>query len=615
MARAANHLRAGETGVAAKLYAGLLERQPRDAQAAHMLGLTELAQGDHHRAVELIGRALAIAETADAHGNLGTALAHCGRAEEAIKSFTRALALAPDSAQVLGNLGLTLSGLRRHAEAAEAFARACALAPGEAGLWGSSALALYHCGRLGEAATHAEHSLALRPEAPDVLNTYGITLQKLRRSADAVEALLRAVRLRPAFTEAWSNLGASLNGAGRSEEAVAACRRALALRPHYVSAEINLGNALHDLDRPAEAEAALRRAIALQPTEVEAYNKLAITLIEQQRWHEALAVLDLAEALDPREAETQHHRAMLLLALGRFDAGWALYDWRFKTRMAGGAQKIFVDRPPWRGETLANRSILLLAEQGLGDALQFMRYVPKVAEQAARVTLALPPSLLRLARSLGGGARLAPLGETLPPHDVHCPLLSLPLAFGTTAETIPGDAPYLAAEPDLAMAWQARLARLGSGRRIGLVWAGNPTHLNDRRRSLPIDLLAPLWALPGLVWCSLQVGARAADLASTPDGLIADLAPDLTDFAATAAAVAGLDLVIAADTSVAHLAGALGRPVWLLLPASADWRWQRFGDTTPWYPTMRLFRQDASRAWPPVVAAVAQALRQQFAAD
>lgn len=545
---ALDHYRAGRVAEAMRGCNAILAGDPRHAGALHLLGVAADLEGDSNHGIALIAQALSIHETPSFRSNHGMVLGHLGR----------------------------------HAEALDDYARA----------------------------------LELRPDYPEALNNRGVSLEALHRPVEAERAYRRAVGVRPGYADAWANLGNTLRGLGRAEEAVAACERALALRPEYPAALTNLGHALRDLDRLDQSEAALRRALALRPTDSVAYNALAITLQGQNRPHEALAVLDLALALDARDPETHHHRAMLLLRLGRLTEGWESYEWRFHTKQAGGNHAQFAARTPWDGERLDGRTILLAPEQGLGDTIQFVRYAALVAAQGGRVVMGVQRPLARLFAGVAGISELVGIGEALPAYDLHCPLLSLPRAFATTLGTVPAAVPYLHAEAEAARRWAVRLEAGGAGLRVGVVWAGNRNHLGDRQRSLRVVALEPLWRVPGVRWFSLQVGDNAADLAAIPPGRlpldgIEDLAPGLTDFAETAAAIAGLDLVIAADTSVAHLAGAMGWPVWTLLPATPDWRWLATGDGSPWYPTMRLFRQDATRAWAPVVERVAAALRER----
>ena len=514
-----------------------------------------------------------------------------------------------ESLEQIRNLGLDAHRAGMLDEAAALYESARAADPWDAETLHLSGVlddARGHCAR---AAALIEAALALRETAAYRCNL-AMVLGHLGRHEEAVAAARRALALRADYPEALNNLGVSLNALGRNGAAIAAFAAAVGKRADYREAWINLGNVQRQCERHEAAEASFRRAIAQHPGDAAAYGSLALVLDEQDRPEEAMALLDLSIALRPDDAEARHHRAMLLLRLGRFTQGWAEYDWRFSISQAAGAFRPSA-QTLWRGEPLEGRAILLTPEQGIGDTIQFCRYAPLVAALAAplggQVRLGAPRPLVRLLRSSFPDIKVIAEGEAVPDHALHCPLLSLPHAFRTTLETVPASIPYLS-PPDEALArWRARLPRMAA-LRCGIVWAGNPGHPNDRRRSLAFGDLAPLWALEGVRWHSLQVGSRSADLAEAPAGRITDLAPDLTDFAETAAAIMQLDVVVTPDTAVAHLAGSLGRPALVMLSFATDWRWIRGRDSSPWYPGMRLFRQTARSDWQPVIAAVAAAL-------
>ena len=628
LAQALAHHRAGQIGDAAQLYDAILAVVPQDGEVLHLAGVAAGAQGDPTHAVRLIRQALAVRETADTWSNLGIALGQLGRHAEAIDGYHRALAIQPAHAAALNNLGVSLDALQRFPEAVDAYQRAIAAAPGYAAALGNLGNTLLAMGRPDAARAAYERALIHEPGGSRAM--LGKALRALGRGADAIAAFRHDVDLRPDDTQALNGLAAALSDQARFplgepadvaaaaqrralwEEAVVTCDRALTLQPGDPESLRTLGVALSALDRLSESEVALRKALALRPAEVGGYNNLALTLQAQHRAVEALAVLDLATALDPNDAQIQHHRATILLRLGRFAEGWDAYEWRFQIKQTRDIHAQLADHTRWRGEPLAGRTILLMPEQGFGDAIQFVRYAGLVAARGGRVLLGVEPPLARLWAGLPGVTALAPLDQALPAFDLYCPLLSLPRVFKTDLASIPAAIPYLTADPDSVLRWTQRLRIGPSGLRVGVVWAGNPAHPADEKRSLPSAALAPLWDLPGINWFSLQAGL--AEAASGAVATLENLAPDLTDFAETAAAIMGLDLVIAADTAVAHLAGALGKPVWVLLPYIADWRWLEAGATSPWYPTMRLFRQDAGRGWQQVIEAVVTALRDQAGA-
>jgi tetratricopeptide (TPR) repeat protein len=643
IARALTQYGAGQLDDAAASLDALLAACPDDAEALDLSGLVAIGRGQFGLAVARISRAVQIQETARFQGNLGVALGQAGRHDDAIAAYRRALALRPDYPEAQNNLGISFIRLGQPQAAEHAFRKALALRPDYADALANLGDALQSLDRLRDAVASYERALALNPALPRA--ALGQALRRLGQGQAALAAYRADAAQRPVDPEALNNLAAALADAhnagegsadtvqarerrrlARLEEAREYCARAIALRPDFQEAYSNLGNILRWLDRAPEAEAALRRAIALRPSDSGAYNNLGLVLQEMDRYDEARAVLDLAIGLAPEDADIHYSLAAGLLRQGRLEDGWREYEWRFRIGQAGNSLSSFVTNPPWRGEPAAGRTLMLFPEQGLGDTIQFARYATLIAERGMRVVVAAQGPLVRLLQTLPGVAEgkvqvINQIGN-YPPYDLHCPMLSLPRAFGTVLGTVPKASPYLAVprEADLAwadLAWADHPAPLPSAGaaplRVGIVWGGNARHINDGRRSLALSALSPLFRLPGVQWFSLQAGDRATEIQTAPpdqlpDGGILDLAPRLTDFAETAAAVARLDLVISADTAVAHLAGAMGRPVWVMLPRSPDWRWLAAGTRSPWYPSMRLFRQDQSCRWPAVVASVTDAL-------
>ena len=345
----------------------------------------------------------------------------------------------------------------------------------------------------------------------------------------------------------------------------------------------------------------------MQPDRAETHHNLGIALQRQGQCADALACYERALALEPNYAEAHFSRAHGLLLAGRLDEGWREYEWRF----AVARYDRNFDRPAWSGKPLAGQTILVHAEQGFGDALQFVRFVPAVAERCGNVVLEMPGPLVRLTRSVPGASQVVAAGDPLPPFDCHCPLLSLPRILKTSLDEHPRHLPYLDFAKEASAVWAERIAP-ASGLRAGLAWAGNAVGATDPRH-VDLRLLQPLWEIAGVNWFSLQVGDRASDLSLVDNRQILDLSPWLADFAETAAAISHLDLVISVDTSVAHLAGALGRPIWVLLQYAPDWRWLLDRDDSPWYPTARLFRQRKAGDWQSVVREIATALARRSA--
>jgi tetratricopeptide (TPR) repeat protein len=592
------HQRAGRTADAERVCRQILSVDPGHAQTLHLLGLIEHQCGRSDEAIEHIRIAISRNSRDPAfHHNLGNILRARDRAVEALTCYERALALAPNSVDTLYNLGTTCHDLGHPEQAIGYFERALRQKPDAAELHNNLGLALQDLGRLDEAIACWRKALALQPQAVEPLNNLAGALHSQGQSEEAQSCYERALALRPNHVESHVGLGVVLRDQGRLEEAVARYQRALALAPDHPATHNNLGVALVDLGRTEEALAHCRRALALQPDSAEAHYNLGVALRSQGRHADALASYGRALALNPDYAPAHLNRAITLLLTGEFDKGWEEYEWRF----AAARYHRNFDQPLWSGEPLSGRSILIHAEQGFGDTLQFLRYVPAVAERGGRVMLEVQEPILRLARTVAGASQVLAADDPPPAFDCHCPLLSLPRVFKTNLKTIPDRVPYLSVPAEAQAAWGGRIAT-APGLRVGLVWAGTVVGAIDLR------LMQPLWEVCGVSWFSLQVGDRSGDISLLDTVQIADLSPWLADFAETAAAVCQLDLVITVDTAVAHLAGALGRPIWLLLPHTSEWRWLLEREDSPWYPTARLFRQKKAGDWLGLAREVAAAL-------
>lgn len=544
-------------------------------------GLTLHRRGDLAAAETLYRRVLMDAPGhADALHLLGVALAQRGQADAAITLIQAAIAAAPTDANMHANLG-----------------RACKAA-----------------GRTEDALAAFDQALALGSKDPGVHSDRGNVLLDLDRAALALDAFDRALALRADYAEAFGNRGNALRALNRHTEALDSLDRAIALKPDFADAHSNRGNVLQDLDRHADAVDSYDRALALQPDHLDALVNRGVALRALGRQAAALASYERALAVRPDHVTARTNRSLCLLQTGDFANGWVEHEWRLRMPAFAPTAGRFRD-PPWRGSaSLKGKTILLHAEQGFGDTLQFCRYVPLVAARGARVVLEVGRPLRRLLTTLDGAAQVISGDDPTPGCDVHCPLLSLPLAFGTTLNTIPPPAPLRPDREQMAH-WQQHLASL-PGRRVGLVWEGSSLKRHpegraaDRRRSITLSHFAPLGTIPGSSFVSLQTGTAAAQTAAPPSGLaVHDFTTELTDFADTAAVIMALDLVITVDTAVAHLAGTLGKPVWILIQFDADWRWLLNRTDSPWYPSARLFRQSSFGDWNGVITEVAAALR------
>jgi tetratricopeptide (TPR) repeat protein len=604
-------LRSGRLPEAAELIKRVIGQQPRNAVARNDRGLVLARLGRHAEAVASFDRALALQpDFPDALSNRGSAMHALGRPEEALASLDKALALAPDHAEAWSNRGLLLAELGRTAEALTCHDRALALRPDDPRLYVSRGNALCHLGRIQESLSSYDEAILLHPGLSEAHCRRAVALRRLGRLEDALASLNRALALPPARPEVQVALGGVLNDLNRADEALSALDRAIALRPRLAAAHCERGIALTLLDRAEEGLASFARATALAPAMAEAWSQQAVAQAQLRRPDKALAALDRALAIQPNDAAAYHIKSLLLLQAGEYEGGWPLYEARRVVPGAGGTRRGF-RQPQWRGEPLAGRTLLLHAEPGIADTIQFCRYAALAAARAAaeggRVIVEVPKALRVLLASLPGAPPLIVHGEKLPPFDLHCPLPSLPLVFGTTLASVPAAAGYLAADPTRVPRWTPLLADL-PGPRVGLVPSGNAGLRGDNRRAIPFATLLPL-TQAGPTLLALQTRVREGDrfaLAAAP--AIRTLGPLFSDFADAAAVIAQLDLVIAADTALAHLAGAMGKPVWVLLPFAADWRWLHDRSDSPWYASARLFRQPRPGDWDSVVAEVLAAL-------
>ena len=500
------------------------------------------------------------------------------------------------------------------------------------------ALVHHRAGRLAEAERIYRQILSGTPNHPDALHLLGVVYGEKGQPQAAIELIGRAIGIRGNVPSYHANLGEYLRHGGKLDESAASFRRAIEmngndpgfhngfgvtlmelrqiepaiaefrsavrLKEDYAQAHNNLGGALREVGQLDEALAEVGRAIELQPQMFAAYNHLGLVLYDQGKYQEAIEAYSKALSLRHDYPKGHTNLSQAYLVLGDYPRGWAEYEWRLEVPSIVGTRKF--DRPRWDGSDPAGKTIFLHPEQGFGDMIQFVRFIPRLIERGAKVILESPPELVRIFH--GFGEVLNP-GQLIPPHDVHCPLMSLAGIFGVTAESIPAPIPYLKPEPRWVAEWSRRFDSNDDRLRVGLVWGGRGTHSNDRNRSMKLGQFAPLASVAKAAFYSLQKGAASAEAPAPPPGMqLTDWTKELGDFADTAALLQNLDLLITADTAVAHLAGAMGKPVWVLTPAVPDWRWMLEREDSPWYPTMRLFRQKSAGDWPDVLRRVATEL-------
>ena len=572
---------AGDFQGAELAYRGAVQADPGNAEAWCFLGIAQRARGDLAAAAASYREAVRLwPDFPEAHNNLGNVLVLQGQPAEAIACYQNVLRLRPGYADAHNGLGA----------------------------------ALRHLGRLGEAVDCYRAALRLKPDYADAHNNLGDALSRLGRTDEAVAHYRQALQLRPNFAAAYNNLGAALRQQGQLAAAADCYRQALRLLPNYAEAHYNLGTACTQQGRLDDAVASYREAVRLKPEYAEAHFHLGQALRARGHQDEALAAFRRLLQLRPDNPEAHLSRALTWLLLGDFEQGWPEYEWRLQCK---DFYRPPFSRPRWDGSPLQGRTILLHAEQGLGDTLQFVRYAPLVKGRGGSVILACQKTLLALLAGCPGIDRLVAADAEPPPFDVHAALPSLPALFATTVATVPATVPYLSADPTLVERWRSELSA-SPGFKVGIAWQGNPNYPADRYRSFPLARFAPLAGVPGVRLFSLQKGPGTEQLRAAGMFPVIDLGPRLDEgtgpFVDTAAVMKNLDLVVTVDTALAHLAGALGVPVWLVLSSAADCRWMLDREDSPWYPTLRLFRPSAGDAGADVFARLAAALRERAAA-
>ncbi len=581
----------GRLAEAEHIFVDVLQQQPDHFDALYLLGVIALQTQRTEQAIELIGKAISLnGSVAVAHNTLGHALFYLQRFEDALASFNKAIALKLDYAEAHKNRGHVLLALKRPEQA------------------------LASCNR----------AITLEPNFFEAYRCRGIALQELKRPEEALASYDKAIMLKPDFAEAYNNRGNVLKDLKRPGEALGSYDKAIALNPNDALGFYNRGIVLKSIDRPKDAFASYAKAIALRPDYGEAHNNLGSLLMEMKRPEEALASYAKAIALKPDNTEALKNQGICLLLLGRFEQGWRQYEWRKKCEKPAAARSF--PQPLWLGdEDIAGKTLFLWCEQGFGDTIQFYRYAKLAEARGAKVVMAAQQPLRELLKEASPTVQIINQDEVPTHFDYHCLLLSLPLAFGTTLETIPADIRYLKADVEKLLFWQEKLGEK-SKPRVGLVWSGGfrPDQPElwsvNRRRNLPLAKLAAL-RNPDIEFYSLQKGQPAElELAELMrdnwDGpRIIDFTSLLNDFADTAALIENLDLVISVDTATAHLAGALGKPVWILNRFDTCWRWLLDRTDSPWYPTAKLYRQEKAGDWDPVIRRVKSDLTSLFASQ
>jgi tetratricopeptide (TPR) repeat protein len=573
LADAFAHHQAGRADRAEQLYRQILAAHPREPDTLHLLGVLCMQSGRNLEAVELM---------------------------------SQSFALRPNHVETANHLGAAYGALARHDEAITVLRRATQMAPQDASVHYNLGTALRNADRLAESAVSLRHAIAANPNLAEAHYNLGNTLRELKQPREAEQSYREALRARPNYLRAMINLGHLLREQKRFDEAVEILKQATAVDPKHAGAWGNLGTAIRDSGRYAEAVPVLEHAISLNPESAEAHNNLGTTLHALGRSEEAGRAYDEAVRLNPELADAHLSRATWRIRNGDYAGGFEEYEWRWKT-------KVFSDRgfkqPRWQGEPLDGRTVLLYAEQGLGDTLHFARYALEARRRGGRTIIECHAPLVELLAGSNLADQVIPLQSPLPPFDTHAPLMSLPHILKLRPERF-WSGPYLVPNPQHVERWRSRLAQL-DGFKVGICWRGNREHIFDAQRTLQLAAIAPLARVPGVRLISLQKDATAEEIAQAGFEVLtleSDGVRPTDSFADAAAVVQLLDLTITVDTSVAHLVGGLDAPGWVTISANPDWRWGLTGEASPWYPTLRLFRQGELYRWDEVIERIAREL-------
>jgi tetratricopeptide (TPR) repeat protein len=639
-ALAHRHQRANEFRQAEKVYQQIVQMDSNNAQAWHQLGLVAQALKMPAEAESHLQRVLALqpddaaarlhlANVLAEQGKLGDAAAQYqqvvrarphdvevwlglanaeagrGRLGPAIAAFEQVVRQRPDHVEAHTNLGIALARQRQLAEAVTHLQTAVRLRPDHAKAHNNLGVALAEMGKKTEARASWREAARLKPDYAEAFFNLAVSLAEERQFEEAIPAYIQAITIRPDYPEALNNLGLALTEQQRYTDAVPVLQQAIRLKPDYHEAHNNLALALVELGRYPETIASFQEALRLNPSYIEAHNNYGTALAAMGRTKDALAVYQVALWLKPDYAEVHWNRALAWLQTGDYARGWPEYEWRWKRKRARPRP---FEQPRWDGQPLDGKTILIYCEQGMGDTIQFIRYAKRVQEAGGRVLVECPPELMGLLKSCPGIDQLVPERSELPPFDVQVPLLSLPGIFKTTLDTVPAEIPYLSVEGG---GWRVEGERSplppppSTLLKVGIAWQGNPKHRWDRHRSIPLGQFEPLARVVGVKLYSLQKGPGVEQLSALGGRFqVTDFGEALDGkagpFMDTAAILSSLDLLITCDSVLCHLAGALGKPVWVAVSFLSDWRWMHGREDTPWYPTMRLFRQTDLGDWTPV---------------
>ena len=546
---------------------------------------------------------------AEAHANLGNSYKELKMYDEALASYSHALFFNPNLAEIYSNKGIVFNELKKYQEALQEYDKAIAMKANLASAYSNRGITLSELNRLDEALSSYTRAIELNPYDSEAYSNRGITLNELKKFDEALADYDRAIELNPSFAEAYSNRGNTLKELNRLDDALASYDRAIQINPLFAEAYSYRGIALTEQKRIDEALASFDRVIEIKPDSAEAFYNRGVNLEQSQRYEHALSSYERAIEIDPNYASAHWNKSLILLKIGEFSKGLILYEWRWKVERLGLIKRTFL-QPLWLGkEDLQYKTILLHAEQGFGDTIHFCRYAKLVKELGARVLLEVPKQLFNLLNKLEGVDELIESGKLLPDFHYHCPLLSLPLAFNTNLSNIPSQISYLENDPNKLMFWRSKLGEK-KHLRIGVVWSSTSNFKADKNRSMQLQEFINCIPLDLYQVVSLQKEIKIADkdFFEILNGKISYYGADITDFADTAAIARCVDLVVSTCTSIPHMTAALGIPTWLLLSTQSDWRWFLDREYSPWYPSIKIYRQPRPGDWDSVIQRVRQDL-------
>ena len=603
---ALSHYHSGSFQKSIFLCQGVLQEHPGNIEALHLLGLSRQGRQEYDLSIPCFEKIILLSpDKALGFFNLANTYYALRKLDEADLNYQMAAGRDSNDDCILNNWGIVLREKGALEQAGTCFQKAIQLNPDNANAYHNLGNVLTDLGRIEGAIRCYDKAVQINPSNAAHYKCLGNALREKGKHDESLEILKQALDRFPDDPEIYYGLGAALKVKGRFDEAVAYYRKALQRNPNLSETYYNLGNVYKEQGQFEAAKEQFKEALRLNPGFAEAYNNLGATFKETGEINDALLMYRNALELKPDFAEARWNMGLTLLLSGNFIEGWEGYEWRWNKPDYKKYQRSF-SKPLWNGEDISGQCILLHAEQGYGDTLQVIRYVPLVAARNARVMVECPHDLKSLISGMDGVMEVVGRGDPLPDFDWHCPLMTLPKVFGTTMESIPRTIPYLNGDPVLVRIWRVRLDDKPKKFKVGLAWAGNPEHLNDRNRSCSLENLTLLLQVENVQFFSLQKGRGSEEAKNPPLGMeLIDLTDQIKGFSDTAALIENLDLVVSVDTAVAHLAGAIGKRVWTLLPYSPDWRWLLKWEDSPWYPTMRLYRQGSPGDWIEVIQRMA----------